>query len=157
MEIVLLNLRSLKHVKCETKMSPDAIKWSIKPKLPQLTTFGTLFMEKNRRVLVSFCIKLPKCVWQKHAQAWDVAMVAKGGRRRLKKCWFWNLVYLKCQKISSPKLKAFLSYLGKCTGGGGGGGGQCVPPPPPGWNRVNQALCTSSDLLFFVISCLRFF
>ena len=60
MEIVLPILRLSKHEKeCE-------IKRKITPKFSEQTTFGQLFMEvaKKHRVLVNFCMKLPKCVFQ---------------------------------------------------------------------------------------------
>ena len=76
---------------------------------------------KTLRVLGSFAWKLPKRVIQKHVSTLDVAVETKGERRRLKnKFVVWKLRHLKCQKVSSLYLKAFLRYLRKSTS----------PPPP---------------------------
>ena len=70
----------------------DAVKQNIKPKLPQQTPFGTLFMEiaKNPRVLGSFCMKTAEMCFSNIAPGLNVAMVTKGGRRRLKSICFEN-------------------------------------------------------------------
>ena len=82
-KIVLLNLRSVKDEnECETKIvdrTPSSRKSS---QISQQTKFGTLFMEianKKLSALVSFCMKLPNCVFQKHASTLDVAMLARVG------------------------------------------------------------------------------
>ena len=66
---------------------------------------------KERRVLASFYVKLPKCVFQKHASTLDFAMGIKGARRRLKNIFlFWTLVHL---RQDPPPLEAILVIFGR--------------------------------------------
>ena len=72
------------------------------PKFPQQTTFELLFMEIAKKN-VEICMKTAEMCFQKHVSTLDVAMVTKGGRRRLKnKFLLCKLVHLNCQKVSSP-------------------------------------------------------
>ena len=73
-------------------------------------------------------------------------MVTKGGRRQLKtKCFFFKLVHLKSQKVSTLYLKAFLRYFRKFTWGGGGGGTMCPPLPWIGLTELSITVHYSSN------------
>ena len=106
MEIVLPILRSLKHEKsAKRKLSPGR---HLEEYLAQIftTDYSSAILHgssKKHRVLVSFGMKTAEMPFSKHASTLNVAMVTKGGRRRLKtKLLFFNLIHLNCQKVSSP-------------------------------------------------------
>ena len=87
MVIVLSNLRSLKLEKSANEnYHQDAIKLNIWPKFPQQTTFGTLVKEiaKTSSYGDPLHENCRNVFFQKHASTLTIAMVTKGGRRRLK-------------------------------------------------------------------------
>ena len=82
----------------------DVIKRTIKPKFPQQTTFGTLFVEiaQKRRVLVSFCMKTVETCFAKTCVKFGHCYGNHGWAEVVENYFlFSKLVYLNCQKVSS--------------------------------------------------------
>ena len=93
------------QISAKRKLSPGRHQAKYQAQIFTTDYIRTLSMElaKTHRVLVSFCMKTAEMRFQKHAPTLDVAMVIKGGWRRLKiNFLFWKLVHLSCQKVSSP-------------------------------------------------------
>ena len=86
MAIVLPNLRSLKHEK-ERKTKIVTTRWNVKPKFPQQTTFGTLFMEiaNKRRVLLSFSMKTAEMCFSKTCVNFGRCYGNQGGAEEVEK------------------------------------------------------------------------
>ena len=129
--IVLSNITSFKHEKVRNEICHhDAIKWNVKPKLPQQTSFGILFMEIGKnRVLRRFCVKTAERCSQKTCVKFGRCYGNQGWEEAVEITLCLKMRLFKLSKSFKSLAQGVLEILGEvCLGGGGGD--NALPPPP---------------------------
>ena len=105
-------------------------------------------MKMAKKTLTSGDLLYENCrnVFLKAASTLDVAMVTKGGQRRLKNYFVLKITSF---KLSESFQSVPLAVLEEVYLGGGGGGGRAMCPPPPPHLRLALACA----FFFLCLSC----